>query len=256
MSKPVILPGGARSIMSSRREPPDSLDLFLTPPWATRGFCEVLRARGLAGMWDSAWDPCCGQGHMSGPLHEYFDKVTASDVFPHGGVREEHPPGWWRVLDFLDEAEPAPEVDWILANPPFKASVAFALRALSLAKKGAALLLRTGWVDGHDRYRDLFEPHPPRLIVQYAERVPMARGRWDPDGSTATPYAWFVWAKDRFPGCVGVQREPSFIWLPPVQKKRFHTAADVERYATLTPAPLLEAVDETAREGEGLCALA
>jgi hypothetical protein len=36
----------------------------------------------------------------------------------------------------------------------------------------------SAWSEGGDRYRDLFSKHPPALIAQFAERVPMVKGRW------------------------------------------------------------------------------
>jgi hypothetical protein len=36
------LPSGSTSVMARRVEPPDSLDFFPAPPWATRALCEYL----------------------------------------------------------------------------------------------------------------------------------------------------------------------------------------------------------------------
>jgi hypothetical protein len=33
------------------------------------------------------------------------------------------------------------------------------------------------------------------VMAPFAERVPMQLGSWDPDLSSATAYAWFVWMK-------------------------------------------------------------
>jgi hypothetical protein len=63
--------------------------------------------------------------------------------------------------------------DWIITNPPFNLACEFALRAISIARAGVALLVRSAWSEGGDRYRDLFSKHPPALIAQFAERVPM-----------------------------------------------------------------------------------
>jgi hypothetical protein len=59
----------------------------------------------------------------------------------------------------------------------------FALRAISIARGGVALLVRSAWSEGGDRYRDLFSKHPPALIAQFAERVPMVKGRRNPASS-------------------------------------------------------------------------
>jgi hypothetical protein len=50
------------------------------------------------------------------------------------------------------------------------------------------------WLEGAERYHKLFADRPPTIVAQFCERVPMVKGRWDPDASTATSYAWFVWS--------------------------------------------------------------
>ena len=239
MSARVILPGGARAMMASRREPPKSLDSFLTPPWATRALCEALRARCLLRRYGQAWDPACGFGHMSGPLEEYFATVVASDIFAYGGVRELWPPGWWRILDFLDETETTPVVDWIFINPPFNAGIAFALRAIALAQVGVAILVPTRWLAGETRYTDLYAVARPRLIVQYAERVPMLRGRWVPGSSTATDYLWLIWERCPLGKTFDAPRAET-IWLPPGQQETWTKPGDIERYAELAAVPLFD----------------
>ncbi|GEP00557.1 SAM-dependent DNA methyltransferase [Methylobacterium haplocladii] len=241
---PAVLPGGARSIMGQRREPPDSLEFFPTPPWATRAFCTLLQERHLANRYQHAWDPACGQGHMSGPLQDYFGEVLATDVFAHGGVREPHPPGWGGVRDFLDDALPAPYgIDWLVTNPPFNPAAQFVLHGLELARVGVAVLVRTQWLATEDRYLEVFAHHPPTLIVQYAERVPMHRGRWVPGGSTATDYVWVVWVKERATAGFHAARDPAFVWLPPGQKRRFLTVEDIRRYAWEAETPLFDPVE-------------
>jgi hypothetical protein len=67
--------------MAQRVEPPDSLDYFPTPPWATRALCEFLKLHHkLHGQ--TCWEPACGGGHMARPLAEYFERVYSSDVHP------------------------------------------------------------------------------------------------------------------------------------------------------------------------------
>ena len=227
------LPRGSASVMARRREPPDSLDFFCTPPWSTRAlFHHVLMPRMLWSPNDQAWEPACGEGHMSAVLEEFFATVIASDVFDYsGGERERWPAGWWRVLDFLDEREEAPVVDWVVTNPPFKVANQFAWRSIALARKGVAFLVRTAWLEGADRYARLFEPHPPAIIAQFAERVPMVRGRWDPEASTATSYAWVVWLR-------GPQRPTEFMWIPPGQRDALTRPDDVRQFCAPAEVPL------------------
>jgi len=65
----------------------------------------------------------------------------------------------------------------------------------------------------------------PAMIAQFVERVPMVKGRWDPNASTATSYAWFVWRKaDRSGHCL-------YFWIPNGAKARHSRAEDVERFS-------------------------
>ena len=105
--------------MKNRRLPaPDGLDFFPTPPWATRALMLMLfdflpRISLGRNQWrmETAWDPCCGAGHMSGVLRETFSTVHESDVHPYGQDT---------VLDFLDTEFCAdPDLDAIVMNPPF-----------------------------------------------------------------------------------------------------------------------------------------
>ena len=55
------------------------------------------------------------------------------------------------------------------------------------------MFARTQWIESTKRYEGLFRDRPPALLAPFVERVPIVKGRWNPDKSTATSYAWFVW---------------------------------------------------------------
>lgn len=211
---PKALPNGARAIMGSRAEPDDSLDYFPTPPFATRALCEVILPRYCITRSSTAWEPACGEGHMAEVLAEYFRDVVGTDV---------HDFGYGDVADFLN-----PNVhcfpDWIITNPPFNDKAeAFVLRAIEVAAVGVAMFLRLQWLETIGRYERIFKPHPPALIAQFSERVPLCKGRWDPDGSTATAYLWIVWNR--------IHRGPTeFAWIPPGQRERLTRPDDRERF--------------------------
>ena len=193
------LPFGGASVMQQRREPPDSLDFFPTPPWATRALLTHVLARRVIKA-HTAWEPAAGEGHMAEVLGEFFSTVITTDVFDYGRG--------YRVSDFLGDAT-AGGTDWVITNPPFKAALQFAERAIHEARVGVALLVRSAWLEGTARHEALFKPHPPAFIAQFAERVPMTKGRWDPEASTATSYCWVVWlARPEWDGT-------RFVWIPP-----------------------------------------
>ena len=221
-------PSGHTAVMASRTEAPDSLDFFPTPPWSTRAFLPILKALDPEFERASVWEPACGEGHMAAVLAEAAGYVHASDVFAYG---------YGQVRDVMDERVWLwPECDWAITNPPFKTAAMFAERLLPWARRGVALLVRTAWLEGGDRFDRLFSLRPPRLIAQYAERVPMTKGRWDPEASTATAYCWVVWTS----GELDTGEPTQFRWIPPGQRKRLSTAADVERFAVRRPSPLLD----------------
>jgi hypothetical protein len=216
-----FLPKGARAIMGSRQEPDDSLDFFPTPPWATRALIEhvfaKLERKGHC-KWQNAWEPACGEGHMAGPLRDYFRSVIASDIHDYGHND--------LTVNFL-KADARP-VDWIITNPPFgDVGEAFVLKALDLAGTGVAMFMRVQWLDSVGRYENIFCNHPPTMIAFFAERVPLCKGEWDPKGSTATAYIWLVWIK-------GAQPRAPF-WIPPGCREALTKPDDVKRF-TAQPA--------------------
>jgi hypothetical protein len=180
--------------IETRKHPQGSLDYFPTPPWATRALLHELLIRQCGvGRAMSVRDPCVGGGHMLPPLKEVFGRVDYSDVADWGIA----PP----IRDFTFEtadsliADGLEIPDWIIMNPPFDIAPVFFANAYAIAREGVAMLLRLGWMAGQKRYNAIFGPTPPTYICPFAERVAMIEGVWDPEVSTATDYAWFVWVK-------------------------------------------------------------
>jgi hypothetical protein len=196
----------SHAVMAQRHEAADSFDLFPTPPWATRALCEFIgTSRDL--KLRRAWEPACGLGHMVRPLSEYFELVYASDAvrYGHGAVR-----------DFLFPGD-EPAFDWIITNPPFRLAEEFAHSMIDRAREGAAILVRTAFLESVGRYESLFSKRKPTAILQFSERVPMHKGRLEPNGSTATAYCWIVWETQPHEPCSrGV---PAFVWIPPCRRK-------------------------------------
>lgn len=223
------LPAGARSIMGSRQEPDDSLDFFPTPPWATRALVETVLGAELR----SVWEPACGEGHIAEVLREYCSTVEATDVFDYG---------YGETFDFLDpeNCEVIDCDDWIITNPPFgDLTEQFVLRAIELAKIGVAMFVRLQWLESVGRYENIFKDHPPTCIAFFAERVPLCKGEWKPDGTTATAYIWLVWIK-------GQEPRPPF-WIPPGQRERLTKLDDAARF---TSHPVIRKEDYDPTTGE------
>ena len=224
-----------------------ALNYFPTPPWATRALLEHV----IYDAGGTAWEPAAGEGHMAGVLAERFDDVYRTDVHDYslGASGADGAParcGLHAVGSFVGQGLdvlPGPEhrPDWIITNPPFSLAAEFAERALDVAGDGVALLMRTAWLEGQDRYERLFRDSPPTFVAVFVERVPMTLGRWDPDADTATAYAWFVWrrasalpAEIETPPPRWAKGGTTLIWIPPGCRQRLERADDRRRFTTST----------------------
>lgn len=194
----------SHAVMAQRAEPSDSLDDFPTPPWATRALVEhVIPGRDRAASF-SVLEPACGRGHMSQALGEYFGTVTSSDIHNYGFSGA-------RLADFMKPRYTASSFDWVITNPPFRLAEDFVNRAMPIARKGVAMLVRTVFLESVGRYERIFSVSPPAVVAQFSERVPMVKGRVDKKASTATGYAWVVWTQPR-------SEFPRLAWIPPCRK--------------------------------------
>lgn len=229
-------PEGASSVMAARApgevETDDSrvalyrqLDYFPTPPWAARAGAELIRNLHPAAR--TVWEPACGDGHMAVALAETFE-VVASDIYPFGFGFE---------ADFLSPgAEGGTAPDWIVTNPPFRTAAEFARLGLERARAGVALLLRLQFLEGVGRHDLLFGANMLTACAVFAERVPMTLGQWDPAASSATAYAWFIWAK-------GERRTPRLLSVPPGTRARLSRPDDAARFGAPSAAGLLDAME-------------
>jgi hypothetical protein len=104
-----------------------------------------------------------------------------------------------------------------------------------VAKRGVAVLCRMAFLESAARY-DLHFGAENGLTVMapFIERVPMQLGSWDPKGSTATAYAWFVYDK-QFPSPAPVIRP-----IPPGTRVRLTRADDAARFGVRASQSLFE----------------
>lgn len=225
MSIAPSLPFGGSAVMAGRHaDDGDGLDYFPTPPWAARAGGELIRA--IDPLAETCWEPACGGGHMVHGLRDYFDTVSASDLYDYGAIGR---PG----VNFLEGgATPCAgrdpfEVDWIVTNPPFVHGEAFFRLGWARASRGVAMLLRLAFIESAARYR-LFNEVPLTVLAPFSERVPMVKGRWDPEASSATAYAWFICAKTS--EIIPPAPEPVVRLIPPGTKARLQRDSDLKLF--------------------------
>lgn len=211
------------AVMQRRVEPDDSLDDFPTPPFSTRAMIEyVLRPEltlPLKGL--TAHEPACNRGYMARPLVEYFGHVHCSDIFDYGWL------GQHAVADYLFPGAVDP-AHVVVTNPPFRLAEQFILKSFEGSNWIAtAVIVRSAFLEGGDRYNNLFNFRPPAIVAQHAERVIMTKGivrdpaklYWDEVAqkwkrpSTATSYCWLIWLRDNPWNCTRM------MWIPPCRKQ-------------------------------------
>jgi hypothetical protein len=212
----------SHAVMAQRAEPHDSLDDFPTPLWATRALIKHV-------IWPNSnvfapdaemkkmrvWEPACNRGYMARPLKEFFGIVHASDIHDYSVDGAD----WCqdRVIDFLWAGSESPQiakngVDWVITNPPFRLAEQFIARAWQVkGVQGVAMLVRTSFLEGGARYKNLFKPSPPTIVAQFVERVPMVKGRLSATVSTATSYCWLVWMMG--------EEGTKLAWIPPCRRE-------------------------------------
>lgn len=199
------------------------LDFFPTPPWAARACAEYVLA--LDPCARRVVEPAAGEGHFVEPLREYFETVYASDIHDYGR-------GYF-VGDFIDGQSML--CDWVITNPPFKDAEAFVRKGLLVARRGVAVLCRIALLEGAGRFLMFSTPETQLThVCVFAERVPMQLGSWDPELSSATCYALFVFDKHR------AGSAPVVNWFRPGTKGRLTKPDDVRRFARKAPAPLFD----------------
>ncbi len=201
------------AVMQRRVEAHDSLDDFPTPPWAARAMLHHILEPAYGPLnGDTVWEPAANRGYLVKALEDRFLRVYASDIFDYGAGFGRH--------DFLFPHDNDASCDWVITNPPFRLAEQFVEKGIRIARRGVAVIVRTSFLEGVGRYESLFSKLPPAIVAQHSERVPMVKGRYDPKASTATSYAWLIWAKNQ-------GQETQFKWIPQ-SKGQFERKGDSE----------------------------
>ena len=156
------------------------------------------------------WECACGAGHLSKKLKDMGYSVIYTDIQDRGVP-------FYYEYDFLSPEQIPNELPSdgnfdILTNPPYKYAKEFVLKALEVLKEGhkCYMFLKLTFLEGKDRYIELFSKYPPKMIYSFPKRVMCAKnGDFEgmkKGGGSAVAYAWFVWEK----GYTGL---PQHDWL-------------------------------------------
>ena len=141
------------------------------------------------------------RGYLIKGLEDYSDNIIGTDIMDYGYF------GHMATMDFTKE-QIINNPDWVITNPPFNKAEEFIDVSMKIANKGCAFILRTSFLESKGRYDRIYNVNPPSKVAQFVERVPMLKGRYDPKGTTATSYMWFVWEKQHT--C-----STEMVWIPP-----------------------------------------
>ncbi len=135
-------------------------------------------------------EPACGEGHLAKWLTDHGYKVYASDIVDRG---------YGQVQDFFTMEQLPADCKTILTNPPYKYAMEFVLHALKiLPEYGLCIMfLKTTFLEGIKRYKNLFKDNPPCIVAQFKQRIQCAlNGNFEKyTTSSAAAYAWFIWQK-------------------------------------------------------------
>ena len=108
------------------------------------------------------------------------------------------------------------------------------------------MLLRTAFLESVRRYPLMADL---TLHAPFSERVPMVKGRWDPEASSATAYSWFIWmtaealrdspAREASQAAREFDFRAHLEWhVPPGTRDRLTRPDDVARFCGAADAPL------------------
>ena len=193
------------------------LEFFPTPPWSVRAMVASLEAGGVTAFGNFGihriLEPACGRGHIMVPLRELGLCVHGLDIHDHG-IGE--PFG-----DFLKTPFDVDSYDAVITNPPFKLAEAFVTKGLEIAEQ-VIILCRLSFLNSVGRY-DLHFAGPGgnlKTLMPCIERVPMVLGRYNPQASTATEFAWFHYER-------GYRGDTRVLPIPPGSRERHQRREDV-----------------------------
>lgn len=191
------------------------------PAWATRALVEYVIEPMYAEMGATSQltvlNPNCGKGHVALPLTEYFRNVHTLDDPER---RKLYPTIPAMAEDYLkQDLDPGDAYHWVIVMPPRGQETEYALKALTHATHGVAVLCQVDVLQSVTRASQLFEPHPVKICM-FPQRLNIKADVCNRNQKAPGQYVWLVWTPARpmtemgaylFPACkVDLQREGDY----------------------------------------------
>ena len=169
-------------------------DFYATSPKAVDALDYAAKLPKSQNIWECA----AGQGDLSKALIERGYDVVSTDLYDRGFGQA--------GIDFL-------KTDRLLApciftNPPYGIAMEFCVHALELGADEIYMFVKLQFLEGKRRFNELYSKNPPAEILQFVERMTVARnGDYDMyDKPSATAFCWMIWRK-------GFKGKPQVDWI-------------------------------------------
>lgn len=88
----------------------------------------------------------------------------------------------------------------MITNPPYKYALEVVLHSLELVREGdlVCMFVKTTFLEGKKRYKELFSKQPPMMMLQFVERILCAKNGDFEEArkqGSAVSYCWMIWKK-------------------------------------------------------------
>ncbi len=138
----------------------------------------------------SILEPFCGIGSISEVLKGHGHEVESYDIIDRG---------YGKIGDFFKVDFEQGRYD-IVSNPPYNENLANIIkRCISLCHSKVALLMPLRYLSGLERFKSIYQIHPPARVYVYIERICIARNadfeKYNDPGANREIYAWYIWQK-------------------------------------------------------------
>jgi len=134
------------------------------------------------------WECAAGQGDLSEALKSRGYDVISTDLYDRGGYCTSG-------IDFLETKELL--APCIFTNPPYGIATEFCTHAIDLGAEEIYMFVKLQFLEGKRRWKDLYSINPPAEILQFIERMTVARnGDYTMyDKPSAMAFCWMIWRK-------------------------------------------------------------